>query len=139
LVVPDQACATFLVEDQYLAGEQITGRLGLQPTRVASRGEPVSRRSLRKDARQHTAWSLDSPYPDDTELECQLRWLLDVLEPARAALGQLQQGGAALRFSCLLTGRPTGNTVWIETGTLARIAALGAALVLGIYDSDRSD
>jgi hypothetical protein len=127
------------VEDQYLAGQQITGRLGLQPTRVASVGEAVSRRNPRSDARQHTTWSLDSPYPDDTELECQLRWLLDVLEPARAALGQLQQEGTALRFSCLLTGRPTGNTVWIETGTLARIAALGAALVLGIYDGDRSD
>ncbi len=111
---------------------EITGLLGLQPSWVSDRGQPVSRRNPGGPVRQHTTWALSSGLPDSEVLQSHLLALLDVVSPARAAISQLL-------LSCMVTARPTGNLAEVEAETLSRIAHTGLALVLDVYDSDPDD
>jgi Domain of unknown function (DUF4279) len=135
----DSAHATFIVRDAELTGAEITGLLGLQPSWVSERGQPVSRRNPGSPVRQHTTWALSSGLPESEVLQSHLLALLDVVSPARAAISQLLQHGSDLCLSCMVTASPTGNLVEVEAETLSRIAHTGLALVLDVYDSDPDD
>jgi len=64
----DSAHATFIVRDAELTGAEITGLLGLQPSWVSERGQPVSRRNPGGPVREHTTWALSSGLPDSEVL-----------------------------------------------------------------------
>ncbi|MEV6926943.1 DUF4279 domain-containing protein [Dactylosporangium sp. NPDC051485] len=134
--MPSRARASFVVHSEAITGEEITRRLGIRPTRLAERGEPISQRSPDGKRREHATWELTSHIGETEQLAAHLESLLDIIEPAIHTLRQLEALGGTVRWSCLVTAKPMGNMVWIEPPLLARLTQVGAPLMLDIYDSD---
>lgn len=127
---------TFIVESESLTAEEISRRLGLRPTQVTKQGDPVSLSRLHAGRRGHTTWALASPLNDDEEPAAHLEALLSIIEPLIPTLRQVEESGGNISWSCFVTAKPTGNMVWLEPHVLSRLARIGIALVLDIYDSD---
>jgi glycine/D-amino acid oxidase-like deaminating enzyme len=125
---------TFVVESKRHTGSEISDRLGLQPTDVVERGDPISRHNRAR--RTHTLWGLDSDLPKDAEPSTHLSALLPLVEARLPALRRLRDEGAATFWSCLVTAKPAGNQFCLEPETLSRLAAVGAPLDFDLYDSD---
>jgi hypothetical protein len=127
---------TFIIQSEVLAADEISERMGLQPTNVVDKGAPISRRSLDAGQRRHTTWELASGLPDDADPAAHLDALLPLVEPRSSALRQIQRTGATAFWSCFVTAKPTGNLLWFEPEVLSRLGEVGAALEFDVYDSD---
>jgi hypothetical protein len=127
---------TFIIQSEVLAADEISERMGLQPTNVVEKGAPISRRNPDAGQRRHTTWELASGLPEDAELTAHLEALLPLFEPRSSALRQIQGTGATAFWSCFVTAKPMGNMVWFEPAVLSRLGEVGAALEFDIYDSD---
>jgi glycine/D-amino acid oxidase-like deaminating enzyme len=114
---------TFLVQSESLAGEDISRRLGLDPTYVSASG-------------RHTSWQLDSPLDDDVEPAAHLSELLPLVEQRLPALRDIEAGDGTASWSCFVTAKPTGNMIWLDPPILARLAEVGIPFVFDVYDSD---
>lgn len=126
---------TFVVQAR-LTGEDISRRLHLRPTRVAERGDPVSRRTPGAGRRGHTTWEVASGLGAHEDPAAHLAALLPLVEPRAAALREMESAGATMFWSCLVTAKPTGNTLHFGPDVLARLAAVGVPFELDVYDSD---
>lgn len=108
--------------------DEISAHLGVEPSRSWVKGEIVPPRRRPSD---ESGWELRSPLDEPYDLEDHALWLLDRL-PSRIDLSGLTAWWTVtLSFAVYLRGRtPAG---FFENGTLARIAALGAALDIDLY------
>jgi len=127
---------TFIIQSEVLAADEISERIGLQPTNVVEKGAPISRRNPDAGQHRYTIWELASSLPDEAELAAHLDALLPLFEPRSSALRQIQDTGATAFWSCFLTAKPTGHMLWFEPEVLSRLGEVGAALEFDIYDSD---
>jgi hypothetical protein len=127
---------TFIIQSEVLAADEISERMGLQPTNVVDKDAPTSWRNPGPAQRRHTTWELASSLPDDAEPAAHLEALLPLLEPRSSALRQIRGTGATVFWSCFVTAKPTGNMLWLEPDVLSRLGQVGAALEFDIYDSD---
>jgi Domain of unknown function (DUF4279) len=130
---------TFIIHSEVHTGDEITARMGLEPTTVAEKGDPVSRRYPDRARRRHTTWQLAGGLSDDAEPAAHLEALLPLVEPRTSALSDMRSAGATASWSCFVTAKPTGNMIQFEPGLLARLSEVGALLEFDIYDSDDSD
>lgn len=112
--------------------------LGIEPSRVISRGSPVGNRESGLDHRD-ARWLLrtESHMAEDT-IEPHLTWLLDRLEPTSSELASLQRDGHETRVDCIWSSAGASGGPWITATTMERLGALGLDLVvsfLAIGDS----
>ena len=116
----------------------VTRSLGIEPTRTHNAGEA---HGPRLPVWKHGQWALDSPLPEDSELEAHLKWLLDRLLPIRDRLATLIQSDPRLKvdFFCGLWLQDSNEELELSPDTLQGIAALGAPLRLDIYYRGRAD
>lgn len=134
--VAGRSTLTFIIQSEVLAPDEISERMGLQPTNVVAKDVPISRRNPNAAQRRHTTWELASGLPDDAEPAVHLEALLPLLEQQSSALRQIQDTGATTFWSCFVTAKPTGTMLWFEPEILSRLGEVGAALEFDIYDSD---
>ncbi|WP_249999296.1 DUF4279 domain-containing protein [Actinoplanes sp. M2I2] len=125
----------FVVRSGALGGDEISRRLGLRPTDVSERGEPVSRRHPDR-LREWTTWSLTSPAAQSDVPADHLRALLPVVEARIPALRRLEAEGATLFWSYFVVAKPLGATFGFEPDLLSRLAEVGVSLDFDVYDSD---
>ena len=121
----------------------IAERLGIEPTQVAERGEPISRRNPATQFRDAI------PRPGfgtrlsgrcrgrrrDQSLADHLVSLLDQIEAGLPALTALLDEGFKVDWFCDLEAKPLGNMVSLDAILLGRLRALGGCITLDIYDS----
>ncbi len=110
----------------------ITKALGIQPSRSHDAGEAHgSRASVWK----HGQWALESPLPQESELEEHLRWLLDRLLPVCDRIVEVGRADPRLKvdFFCGLWLKDKMEGLEVTPKTLEGIASLGANLQLDIY------
>ncbi|WJK33116.1 DUF4279 domain-containing protein [Solwaraspora sp. WMMA2065] len=127
---------TFIIQSEALAGDEISQRMALQPTRVVEKGDPVSGSSPDRGQRRYTTWELASGLQDGVEPAVHLEALLPLVHLRVSALRQIQATGATAFWSCFVTAKPTGSMLWFEPEVLSRLGEIGAALEFDIYDSD---
>lgn len=132
---PADTILTMRIVGEAVDPDAITARLGLAPTRAHHKGEPISPRVRRP--RPFGVWLLDSPLGRDRPLEEHLDVLLGLLEPRAEALRSLAAEGcpADLFSGHFMQRYNTG--IELSPGVLGRVAALGLALDIDIYDSPR--
>jgi len=116
--------------------QEITDRLGLTPTGVHDRGEPISRRNPKSKLRKDAGWLLRSGIPETEPLADHLADLLGQIEPRLTILAALLDDGCQLDWFCYLEAAPLGNLVSLDASLLGRLAAVRGSITLDIYDSD---
>lgn len=111
---------------------EVTGVLGIEPTAIAERGDPVGRLRTGADGkpsmreRTHSIWALDAPDadPDDGTGLSGVYSLVSTLEERRDALASLREDYfIEIRWSGF-SDRPQGGFL-IPSELLAALGALG--------------
>jgi hypothetical protein len=136
--MPGRSKLTFVIQSETLHGEAIGRQLGLRPSDVAERGDPVSRRNPDGGRRRHTTWCLASGLADNAEPARHLESLLPLIEDRIPALRQIQGTGAEVSWLYFVTAKQTGNMFRFGPDLLSRLAAVGASLEFDIYDGDET-
>ena len=134
--------ATFrLIGDAGGAAAAVTARLGIEPTRAAEAGDPVS---VRRPARVHEVsgwWLSSASSPEDgVELGVALRRVLDRLDPVAPVLWDLEREGYWANWFCYLGSDALEHAAELDRDTLGRLLALPGELwldVYGDYDDDQ--
>jgi len=78
--------ANIVVHSVTLLGDEITGALRIEPTKVLNLGEP---HSLGDKTREFTSWILSSPLDPEAPIDEHLTWLLDTIAPANERIREL--------------------------------------------------
>jgi len=128
--------ATFTLWTSTHTSEAITMRVGIEPTRVHERGEPVSLRNPKSKLREETTWHLQSGLPETQPLADHLADLLDQIEPRLPVLTELLNEGCEFDWFCYLEAKSLGNMVRLDAALLGRLAGLGGAITFDIYNGD---
>jgi hypothetical protein len=124
--------------------DDITRRLGLEPTRTWSKGEVVPE-SRRGRTRPTSGWAIDSKSSIKADtIEPHLAWLLDLLEPHAEALSAIVATGAFASADCFWASPGRSGGPWIAPESMRRLAALGLPLIISFYyaadmDNDESN
>lgn len=122
------------VSSRELSADEITARVGLQPTETRSIGEPITNRAPARTYKEHR-WMLEPQAGLPGSVEEKITALLDAVE---GASGQI----AALRPACdlLVTvvfsgwgGNPQFGAFNLVRESVRRLAALGAELSVDLY------
>lgn len=121
-----------LFGDDSLTAEDVTMRLGIEPSRSFEAGTPVSSRST--SLRTSSGWLLQSSpeIEDNVELEEQLRRLLTILEPHGAQLWSLVQRGYRADWFCYVASNPLEHAVELDRELLSRLLRLPGDLLLDV-------
>jgi hypothetical protein len=118
--------------------DQITEALGLQPSQTWRRGDAWGRRT---HPRPENGWVLATPYRATWDVDEPLRQLLEWIEPSRASLAELTDGGSVEgRLSIVGYQRDRGPSIYLDSETVRAIAQLGIDLNVDFYvveDADR--
>lgn len=109
--------------------EDVTARLGLQPTKSWRVGDPIGR-SARSYATN--GWSLSSGLDASAELDDHVRALLGLVEPVLPALRELP-GHWNLELSCALYAREYVPACHFDRKTVERLASIGAEIDVDLY------
>lgn len=78
--------ANIVVHSVTLLGDEITGLLRIEPTKVLNLGETLSHGDK---TRELTSWILSSPLDAEAPLDEHLTWLLDTIAPANERIREL--------------------------------------------------
>jgi hypothetical protein len=134
----DRKRASFRLRGDRLEPDVITELTGLTPDMAHRKGDPrqeSGRRGL--PPWSSGLWSIDSSpdVPDEgTRLEDHVTWLLDRLEPQRDQLRQIcAEQALKADFFCGYSLNQSNGGTELASGTLERIAALGASFGIDIY------
>lgn len=125
----------FLISGHGLEPEEVTARLGLQPTATWRRGQP----RMAVSARTHDSdgWVIRTDYEDSLDLLSHVRRILDLVHPRAEAVRQIcESGEVSSELECVV--RITGNEVqtppivFFDGDTIRQLADLKADLDIDI-------
>lgn len=107
---------------------EISARLGLVPDAAWGAGEGIG---TARTAQPEAGWRIRSQLPADADVEEHACWLLDRLPAALLARESLP--GSYLQFSFAIDVAGERPALSFSPGTVARIAALHAAIDIDLY------
>lgn len=132
--------ATFRLSGNALIPDEVTAALGITPTRASMSDQHVSVGRAGSTTRRYPAgvWLLATDHRvESTSLERHLIHLLEAIEPVAATLKVLRsRHELRADFFCYWLSATGHGGPEISSDTLARIAALDAALDLDFYSPD---
>jgi uncharacterized protein DUF4279 len=130
--------ASFSIFSVALTHQEISERIGLQPTRTRAKGDP--RGARRMDGSVITsivwhdsAWHLVCPLKSDKSLDQHIRWLLDTIEPRLPAINAISNECTLIRFFCGFSSEHGQGGFTLDAETLRRISKVGVKLDLDLY------
>lgn len=122
-MVPEVGVA-FLLLGENISPEQVTNRVGLQPTRAWRRGDSVQETLLK---RREDGWLLGLPRKNTIEFEEELCALLDKIEPQRNAIAEACKNlNLKSLISCVVYVSDETPILGLSNETMNRMASLGA-------------
>lgn len=136
--VPNQSHVFLKILDFGDDPSVVTKRLGLSPTSVWRRGDPLP--SHPTATRNHSRWSLYSPLPLDSDVEKHLKALLPLLE-AHADDLRVCATVFSVELCCAIYYEHTTAGIHLSADLLRRITTLGIPLDVDLYflgDSSRA-
>jgi len=122
--------ASLRIFGETLQPEEIGTALGLVATRSHLKGE--RRSSRHKAVWRGSAWLLQSPLADESDMVDHLKWLIDVLEPKLDVIAELSNKYKIDFFCGFSSGNGQGG-FRLDSLTLQRIAGFGIAFHLDLY------
>lgn len=129
--------AKFRIFGDEVVPADVTAVMGIDPDRVASKGEPLNWAGIRADRIAGTGvWLIESAPCEAASLEVHLRWLLARIEPVASGLKEaVERSGGTAEFLCKWFLESFNEEQEFEPDTLARIARLGATLRFDTWSS----
>jgi hypothetical protein len=117
----------------------VTERLGVQPSRTLEADAPLSRRSAKLLG--SSRWLLNSSTEIEigTELDEQLRRLLDLLEPVTGKIWELIREGYEADWYCWVASHATEHAAILERSTLQRLLAFPGDLWLDVTGDETDE
>jgi len=125
----EEAYAYFRVSSGDLPLDEITSRMGIEPTQAWRKGDP----GTYNPARPHAGWCLYSPLPrSEIVLPRHIEALLPFLEPRASVVVEL---GTRFRTWLVCVGRYSASSpgLFLSAEVVRRIANLGLALDCDLY------
>jgi hypothetical protein len=126
------ARGTIRISSEVLTPQEITGVLGLQPSKALEKGARAIVDNPRSAILTHAVWLLESGLPSASSLEAHIEALLDMVEGRADALEQLAKTCDIEFFLGFSSDNGQGGFT-IEHDVLARIAELPIDLSLDLY------
>lgn len=125
--------ASMRLQSQALDVAQLSEALGLEPSRAAELGSPVSSRRPDGPRRAVASWHRESPVVGD-----EIGMHLAALRPVLAALHRARAADPELVVDLVLMvdARPLGALITFDPDVVAELAAARCGLVVDSYDSD---
>jgi len=111
--------------------QEITERLGRNPTEAFESGRRMSQRNPHSRVREETLWLLESPLPDGSTLEAQLEWAGETVAAMREELASLPPGSVDLFIGWALPSAQTGFTLRREL--LAKLEGVPLDIDFDLY------
>jgi hypothetical protein len=117
--------------------DEIEGRLGLKPDRLGRKGEPLGGHGLAKFQSDFWCWAVTAE--SSVPLERQLELALEVLWPARNAIGALlhEADAEADLFLGFSSANGQGGATF-PVAVIKKLAELGIPLTLDLYPPERT-
>jgi hypothetical protein len=127
--------ATFRVAHESLAPESITRDLGLEPSAAHRKGDLMYPKNPASDHRHRSGqWSLSTNgRVESRDLRRHVVWLLDRLEPKRAALVRLQCDGFRIDIFCFWCSAAGQGGPMLDPNQMGRLASLALPIVFDVY------
>ena len=119
--------------------EEISRALGLEPSSVTRKGDPISRRNPAAGVREEHGWFLDSPLPDSARWEEQAEWALDTIEQRIEAFRTSTREGASFRVNGGIGTRDSMVSLTWTAKRAARIARLDIDVWMTIDPTGEQD
>jgi hypothetical protein len=111
----------------------ITQELGLEPTKTWRLGDRIGKSQL---SFEHDGWCFSLPKSETLDLGKEIRRLLDLLGPCRAAIRNLQtEHGPDVEIACEVWIGEHTPSVHLEADLLADLSAMGACLDVDLFIS----
>jgi hypothetical protein len=132
---PDHSYAHLSVQSDELEPTQLTELIGLQPDRIALRGE---RSSTGKPVPRHNIWDIRSRLEGSALLDNHLRDLLDRIEGQAGRIVAVANHPRILSIgvSLVLETESGHPGVFLDAATVSRVARLGTGLDIDFYVDD---
>lgn len=126
--------ATLCVYPGDVDPDEVTARLGIEPSERQRRGEVSPRPDRPPRAATLNGWFLGSRgRVDSRDSRRHIDWLLDRLEPKAEALRALQATGCRMSISCYWLSRSGHGGPTVPPAQMRRLAALDVALWFDVY------
>ena len=126
------ARASLRVFSSVLSVDEITARIGVEPSSSRRKGDLMSPRNPKSSRQEQSVWIFDSGLPSTDPMPKHLESIRHFVEPRVDQLGSLS--GEA-RVDLLLGWRQTTDqaSVVIDRNLCQALATVGAAIVLDLY------
>jgi hypothetical protein len=125
--------ASLRITSEVLTPEQISDKLGTQPTKVARRGELSSKRNTSSSRRTVSTWLLNSTLDQSAPVEDHLDHLIDVVEGHKSQLAALE----GIELDIVLSYRFSAQGgLYLSVAILERMVGLGVGLGMDMYSDD---
>ena len=127
--------ADLCLRSRVLSDEEITQALGIKPSRVAHKGEPLSQRNPNSRLREDTVWILGSGLSTDIPLDQQIEKLFESISGREDKFIYLKEKDVnfQLYFYCGYS-TPTGQgSVVLDADLMQRMVEIGAYFLLDFY------
>ena len=108
----------------------VTSRIGLSPTSVWRRGDPMPPHPTA--TRNHSRWSFHSPLPLEAHAEKHLEALLSLLEPHASTIRQCA-AEFSVELCCAIYYEDFTSGIHLSTDILRRITSLSIPFDLDLY------
>ena len=127
---------TFQFADDDIDPDRITKAISIMPSYKGIRGSP--REGYNRGVYTTNYWGLDSQSVSES-VDAHFNDLLNILEPHRAALKELQKDGYSPKFYCGIFYSAGDEGIQISPKTLGRISSLGILVDIHVYDITEDD
>ncbi|MGO1053232.1 DUF4279 domain-containing protein [Crossiella sp. CA198] len=131
-----RASASLRLFSTKAAAAVVTETLGLDPTTVAERGEPIGKNI--STLREQSMWLLESEAEPAEPLSAHLEWLLDELDGKLGALAGLL-GDFEVDVWCTVEATNGQGQLTFTPALTARLAGLPCPFSVDLYLSDAED
>jgi hypothetical protein len=128
---PPWFAVALVVRSTHTVPDEITTSLGATPTTTHLRGERLSPRNPSSMQRTENVWTLTASVLETESLDDIVEDLLD-----RVSATPDLPADCSIELSLGLNARPMGNLVELGEAVVQRLAEVGAAVRLDVYESN---
>jgi hypothetical protein len=127
-----KASAALRVSSRKLTAAEITGRLGIAPSRQAEKGESISKKSATPTFRDNSLWLLDSGLPSSATLDAHLEKVSGLVELHARSLRALLEDCNVDVF-CGFTFHSDQGGFMLSPGVVKRLSSVPVEVVFALY------
>jgi hypothetical protein len=125
--------ATLRVYPERLDPDEVTRRLGIEPSNLQRKGDPLTKSKQPVLAKTHGWFLTTEGAIESRDVRKHLDWLLERLVPRAEAVRSLQADGCSMDISCYWLSFSGHGGPSVRPAQMAELARLGQELWFDVY------